>query len=179
MRTPGWRRALLVLERRGRLHRSADPAAQRGGSALRVPYGGLEAMATSRNRPGALSTPWLLWIAWCLLCIAAARPLQWGEAEQPPRSARELMLAVDLSGSMSEEDMFVGRRAVDRLTAAKAVIADFLERRAGDRIGLIVFGQRAYAMTPIAACSCSQARSAAAHSSGWSWRLRMSRPNMT
>lgn len=131
------------------LVRRFAPAAQRGGSALRVPYGGLEAMATSRNRPGISPTPWLLWIAWCLLCIAAARPLQWGEAEQPPRSARDLMLAVDLSGSMSEEDMFVGRRAVDRLTAAKAVIADFLERRAGDRIGLIVFGQRAYAMTPM------------------------------
>jgi len=125
------------------------PASQSRGGALRVPYRGLDAMATSGSAAAASKTPWLLWAAWCLLCIAAARPLQWGEVEQPPRSARDLMLAVDLSGSMSEEDMFVGRRPVDRLTAAKAVIADFLERRAGDRIGLIVFGQRAYAMTPM------------------------------
>ena len=72
-----------------------------------------------------------------------------GEPVVPPYSARDLMLAVDLSVSMSEEDMLIGRHVVDRLTAAKAVIADFLERRDGDRVGLIVFGQRAYAMTPM------------------------------
>lgn len=59
------------------------------------------------------------------------------------------MLAVDLSGSMGEEDMALGGRAVDRLTAIKAVVSDFLDRRAGDRIGLIVFGDRAFALTPL------------------------------
>ncbi|MET0329245.1 MAG: VWA domain-containing protein [Luteimonas sp.] len=131
------------------LARRLLPVSRPQGGALRVPYRGLEALSGGSRVAAGTTTPWLLWIAWCLLCVAAARPLQWGEAEQPPRSARDLMLAVDLSGSMSEEDMFVGRRPVDRLTAAKAVIADFLERRAGDRIGLIVFGERAYAMTPM------------------------------
>ena len=125
------------------------PPARARGRALRVPYRGLEQLATPRISSGTPATNWLLWMAWCLLCVAAARPLQWGPTEQPPRSARDIMLAVDLSGSMSEEDMVVGVQAADRLTAAKAVIADFLERRAGDRIGLIVFGQRAYAMTPM------------------------------
>jgi Ca-activated chloride channel family protein len=60
-----------------------------------------------------------------------------------------MMLAVDLSASMGEEDMELGGRIVDRLTAAKAVLADFLDRRAGDRIGLVVFGERAYALTPL------------------------------
>ena len=60
-----------------------------------------------------------------------------------------MLLAVDLSGSMSEVDMELGSRPVDRLTAAKAVIADFLDRRAGDRVGLLVFGQRAYMLTPL------------------------------
>jgi isocitrate dehydrogenase (NAD+) len=68
---------------------------------------------------------------------------------QPPQAARDLMLAVDLSGSMRDEDMALGGMAVDRLTAAKAVLADFLDRRAGDRVGLIVFGDRAYALTPL------------------------------
>jgi len=67
----------------------------------------------------------------------------------PPQAGRDLMLAVDLSGSMSEEDMELGGRPVDRLTAAKAVLADFLDRRGGDRVGLLVFGQRAYALTPL------------------------------
>jgi Ca-activated chloride channel homolog len=68
---------------------------------------------------------------------------------QPPQSGRDLLLAVDLSGSMSEEDMGLGGQTVDRLTAAKAVLADFLDRRAGDRIGLLVFGDRAYLLAPM------------------------------
>ena len=120
-------------------------------AALRVPWGerlqrvaGSGAIAT---RPRGL--PWLLLIAWCLLCIAAARPQQLGPAIAPPQAGRDLMLAVDLSASMGEEDMTLGGRAVDRLTAAKAVLADFLDRRVGDRVGLVVFGERAYALTPL------------------------------
>lgn len=45
--------------------------------------------------------------------------------------------------------MALGGSVVDRLTAAKAVLADFLDRRSGDRVGLLVFGQRAYALTPL------------------------------
>ncbi|MEE7546250.1 VWA domain-containing protein, partial [Xanthomonas sp. Kuri4-1] len=93
----------------------------------------------------------LAWLAWALLCAALARPQQLGEPIQPPQEARQMMLAVDLSGSMSEPDMQLGGRVVDRLTAAKAVLADFLERRQGDRVGLLVFGQRAYALTPLTA----------------------------
>ena len=59
------------------------------------------------------------------------------------------MLAVDLSASMGEPDMALGGRSVDRLTAAKAVLADSLDRRVGDRIGLVVFGDRAFALTPL------------------------------
>ncbi|KAG0927699.1 hypothetical protein G6F31_017962 [Rhizopus arrhizus] len=61
------------------------------------------------------------------------------------------MLAMDVSGSMGEGDMVLGGQAVDRLTAAKAVLADFLDRRAGDRIGLLIFGDRAYTLTPLTA----------------------------
>lgn len=93
--------------------------------------------------------PWLGFLAWCLLCIAAARPQELGPVQAPPQSGRDLMLAVDLSGSMEEPDMELGGQRVDRLTAAKAVLADFLDRRASDRVGLIVFGQRAYAVSPL------------------------------
>lgn len=119
-------------------------------AALRVPWGGRIADIVQRGDAVTMrGMPPLALLAWCLLCVAAARPQQTGEALQPPASGRELMLAVDLSGSMGEEDMRLGGQLVDRLTAAKAVIADFLERRAGDRVGLIVFGQRAYALAPV------------------------------
>lgn len=93
--------------------------------------------------------PWFALLSWGLLCIAAARPQELGPVQAPPQSGRDLMLAVDLSGSMEEPDMELGGRRVNRLTAAKAVLADFLDRRASDRIGLIVFGQRAYAVSPL------------------------------
>ncbi len=129
------------------------PQAPGSAPALRVPYqlGQLRTVAGPRPSGRMHIRSLLLWLAWICLCAAAARPQQLGEAVQPPQQARQMMLAVDLSGSMSEADMQLGGRVVDRLTAAKAVLADFLERRVGDRIGLLVFGGRAYALTPLTA----------------------------
>ncbi|WP_031372621.1 vWA domain-containing protein [Lysobacter antibioticus] len=127
------------------------PAARDASAALKVPFGErLDAIAAvgGRSLRGG-SAGWLLWLAWALLCIAAARPQQLGEAVQPPQAGRDMMLALDLSGSMSEPDMALNDAPVDRLTAAKAVLADFLDRRVGDRIGLIVFGRQAYVLTPL------------------------------
>ncbi len=119
-------------------------------AALKVPFGDrLDAIATQGGGALGSRTHVLAWLAWGLLCIAAARPQQLGPAITPPQAGRDMMLAVDLSGSMSEEDMQLGDNVVDRLTAAKAVLADFLDRRAGDRVGLLVFGQRAYTLTPL------------------------------
>jgi Ca-activated chloride channel family protein len=126
------------------------PAMRSTSAALKVPYGErLDAIATPSTRGGGTPMAWIAYAAWCALCIAAARPQAWGDVVQPPQAGRDLMLAVDLSGSMGEEDMQLGGALVDRLTAAKAVLADFLERRAGDRVGLLVFGQKAYALTPL------------------------------
>lgn len=86
---------------------------------------------------------------WTLLVLALAAP-QWVE---PPitknLAARDMMIAVDLSGSMGEED-FVGAdgEKVDRLTAVKEVLGEFITRREDDRLGLIVFGNAAYVQAP-------------------------------
>jgi hypothetical protein len=80
------------------------------------------------TRCAAAGAGLLAWLAWIALCLACARPQQLGEPIAPPQVGRDLMLAVDLSGSMSEEDMELGGQVVDRLTAAKAVLADFLDR---------------------------------------------------
>lgn len=130
----------------------AWPLREDASPALRVPYESTRLpLRGTRRRGGALLRSLLLWLAWFCLVAAAARPQQLGEPIKPPRQARQMMLAVDLSGSMSEPDMQLGARVVDRLTAAKAVLADFLDRREGDRIGLVVFGQQAYALTPLTA----------------------------
>jgi len=92
---------------------------------------------------------WLSIIAWLLLVLAAARPERIGDELDVPVSGRNLMLAVDLSGSMDAKDFELGSRRVDRLTATKAVASDFIGRREGDRIGLILFGERAYLQVPL------------------------------
>jgi Ca-activated chloride channel family protein len=81
--------------------------------------------------------------------LAVARPERIGDELDVPVSGRNLMLAVDLSGSMDQKDFELGNRTVDRLTATKAVAADFISRREGDRIGLILFGERAYLQVPL------------------------------
>ena len=132
------------------LVRRVLPAAESTSPALRVPYGHrLDAVAAGGGVARSAGIGMLAWLAWVLLCAAAARPQQLGDIVQPPQAGRDLMLAVDLSGSMSEEDMTLGNQTVDRLTAAKAVLADFLDRRAGDRVGLLVFGDRAYTVAPM------------------------------
>jgi len=127
------------------------PPARDGSAALKVPFGErLDAVAAAGGRGlRGGGAGWMLWLAWALLCLAAARPQQLGEPIRPPQVGRGMMLALDLSGSMSEQDMTLGRRTVDRLTAAKAVLADFLDRRVGDRVGLVVFGSRAYVLAPL------------------------------
>lgn len=126
------------------------PPARSTAAALKVPYGGrLDTIAGKGGHARAAGVGLLAWLAWALLCVAAARPQQLGAPVQPPQAGRDMMLAVDLSGSMSDQDMALGGRTVDRLTAAKAVLADFLDHRAGDRIGLVVFGRQAYALTPM------------------------------
>ena len=132
------------------LVRRVLPVAESTSPALRVPYGNrLDAVTAGGGVARATGIGMLAWLAWALLCVAAARPQQLGDIVQPPQAGRDLMLAVDLSGSMSEEDMTLGNQTVDRLTAAKAVLADFLDRRAGDRVGLLVFGDRAYTVAPM------------------------------
>ncbi len=91
----------------------------------------------------------LLTLAWLALLLAAARPQWTGDPVALPTSGRDLMLAVDISGSMGAEDMQLGREYVDRLSVVKKVVSDFVEARAGDRVGLILFGTNAYLQAPL------------------------------
>jgi Ca-activated chloride channel family protein len=96
--------------------------------------------------------PWrviLLWLIWIALVVAMARPQWTGEPVTLPTSGRDLMLAVDISGSMGTEDLQLGGQLVNRLTVVKNVVGQFIEARQGDRVGLILFGTNAYLQAPL------------------------------
>jgi len=120
------------------------------GTALRLPFYNALHAALGERRGAAQRWRLLLAAAgWLLLVIAAARPQFIGEPLQLPVSGRDLLLAVDISGSMETADMQLGRQVTDRLTAVKAVAGEFIGRREGDRLGLILFGEQAYLQTPL------------------------------
>jgi len=119
-------------------------------SALKVPFLSDFSEGSSQSVSQAQQWPLLLAsIAWCLLVLASARPQWLGDPIEQAVSGRDLMLAVDLSASMEEQDFFINKQAVDRLTAIKAVATDFINRRVGDRVGLVLFGTNAYLQTPL------------------------------
>ncbi|GAA0853591.1 VWA domain-containing protein [Aliiglaciecola litoralis] len=126
------------------------PAKQHNkGAALRVPALTSEISKTEHKKATNWFNILLAVIAWLALVTAAARPQWLGDPVSIPSKGRDLMLAVDLSGSMSQEDMVVNGRQVDRLTMIKRVLGDFIERRVGDRIGLILFADTAYLQAPL------------------------------
>ncbi len=140
---------LLLLPLPLVLRRWLPPAQDAAAGALRVPFYTALVDPQRRRARGARWPAWVGIAAWGLLVLAAARPQWVGEPVALAQSGRDLMLAVDISGSMREQDMVIGGRVLDRLAAVKAVAGDFIERREGDRLGLILFGQQAYLQTPL------------------------------
>jgi Ca-activated chloride channel family protein len=146
-----WIFALLPLPW---LTRRMLPVRQHDEVTVRVPFGDrLQAamaesgtISTVARKSGSLLVPAVVWI---LLLSALARP-QWLE---PPVTkelpTRDLLLLVDLSGSMRQEDFTNSEgETVDRLTAVKEVLGDFLSKRDGDRVGLVVFGDSPFLQSP-------------------------------
>ncbi len=140
---------LLLLLPLPWLVRKFSPAAS-GASmqALNVPWFSLMSASdtTGMKQPVLALAASLVWV---LLLLAAARPQWVGEIEKLPISGRDLLLAVDISGSMDTQDMILNGRAVNRLAVVKKVAGEFIQRRKGDRVGLILFGSRAYLQTPL------------------------------
>lgn len=135
----------LLVIKYGRVQKS-EP------SSLYVPFYAM-ASAISHNTQGKSSTSlWrkiVLLLAWLALLTAAAKPVWLGEPINIQSSGRDLLLAVDISGSMEEQDMQIQDRNVRRIDAVKAVLNEFIERRSGDRIGLVLFGSQAYLQSPL------------------------------
>ncbi len=126
----------------------AQPQIQQ--DAMRVPFlddfGDGEISAVGSRHPWQL---WLATIAWICLVAACARPQWLGDPLELAVNGRDLMLAVDVSKSMEQTDFVIQNQRVDRLTATKQVAGDFIQRRVGDRLGLILFGTTAYLHVPL------------------------------
>jgi Ca-activated chloride channel family protein len=140
---------LLLLAPVPWLLRILLPASRAGDfQALKVPWFG----EVAGGRADWMKRPWLALVAtlvWLLLVFAASRPQWVGEIESMPVTGRDLLLAVDISGSMDTQDMILDRNAVNRLKVVKKVAGEFIQRRHGDRVGLVLFGSRAYLQTPL------------------------------
>ncbi|MFM2587188.1 vWA domain-containing protein [Vibrio sp. TBV020] len=91
----------------------------------------------------------LVAVVWLTLVTALARPVWYGDPVTTQPKHRDLMLVLDLSYSMSQEDMRDGDDYIDRLTAVKNVVSDFAKQREGDRLGLVLFADHAYLQTPL------------------------------
>jgi len=103
---------------------------------------------TRRSRAGALLHS-LRWLALALFIVALARP-QFTRTDTSIRaSGIDIVIALDLSGSMESEDFTIKGKRVNRLTVAKDTIASFIEKRPNDRIGLVAFADRAYIAAPL------------------------------
>jgi len=142
-----WAMLLLPLPL---LSRNVLPATDSTEAALAVPLLNRYRFSESsiRKSPNRMSR-FCIWLFWACLVVAASRPFWLGEPITRTVSGRDLMLAVDISGSMSEVDMTINSTAASRIEVLKIVAEKFIDRRQGDRLGLILFGTNAYTYVPL------------------------------
>lgn len=124
------------------------PPAQEQSSSLKVPFfQDLNTFVATGQQKNWL-TIIVACIIWLLLIVAAARPQWVGDKVSVPTEGRDIMLAVDLSGSMARNDMVLDNRRATRLQVVKKVGTEFILRRKGDRLGLILFATNAFLQAP-------------------------------
>lgn len=130
-----------------RLAKPADPTPD---AALRVPFFATLHAGDSAPRP---NRGWLrlamAGLIWALMLAALARPVVLGPPSALPVEGRDIMMAIDLSGSMARADFALNGQAANRLEVVRQAADDFIARRAGDRIGLVLFSDRAYLQAPL------------------------------
>jgi Ca-activated chloride channel homolog len=141
-----WPWVVVALPLPWLLRRLLQPSAP--GQALHLPQPGVQLTKVVGSVTHGI-LPWVLTLAWLCLLTAAARPQWVGPPQAQQRSGRALMLAVDLSGSMRTGDMDLAGQPVSRFEAVEAIAGDFIRRRNGDELGLILFGSQAFLVTPL------------------------------
>lgn len=147
-----WPLAFLALPLPLLVYALAPAKSRRPARALRLPDASLYGTYTSENSQ-VLASRWfrmlLLCLVWIALVTAAARPQSFADPVGVPVTGRDLFLGIDISESMREADLYAGNTRASRMNVVKVVAQDFITRRTGDRIGLIMFGEQAYVQTPL------------------------------
>lgn len=119
---------------------------------LKVPFFDRIATVFGNSRSNSPKPSYLKYLAsiiWVLIVISGSG-IQWLGKPLPVRqSGRDLLLAIDLSGSMQTPDMVTNGQNRSRINVVKDVAHDFIDNRTGDRLGLILFGSQAYLQTPL------------------------------
>ncbi len=116
------------------------------GGALWVPesivrvFGGHGSSADIARMRGQM----LVWVIWIALVFAISGPRIISPSPAMPVSGRDIMLVLDLSGSMERMDFQLDGQPISRLDAVKKIGVEFVHRREGDRVGLVIFADRAY-----------------------------------
>lgn len=141
LHSPAWLLALLLLPAAIWLRR------RRRVPVLLVPF------AAAWHRPSLASrSQWPVGLALAglaLLIVALARPQRIEDRREVHSQGYDIVLSIDLSGSMLSEDFERNGERINRLQAIKPVIQAFIERRPSDRIGIVLFSGRAYTMAPL------------------------------
>lgn len=128
------------------------PRHERSEAALKVPFYQQVKNFGSTNSGSKQRAPFKLLtlaLVWASLLLAASGPKWVGDPVSLPTSGRDLLMAVDISNSMEEADVRFQGELFTRLMTVKAVVGEFVERRQGDRLGLILFGSKAYVQSPL------------------------------
>lgn len=128
------------------------------GDALKVPFvqdftnienkEGLQIKKNSADTQLSLRW-WTVFLIWLFLVVALMRPCVMGDPIRVEGKSRDILMVTDISTSMLEDDFSFQGKRLNRLGAVKAVVSDFAERRVGDKLGLILFGTRAYLQAPL------------------------------
>lgn len=128
------------------------PRAPRQEAALQVPFyqQALRLRSDGSHRSGRrLLMLSLCILIWLLVVIATSRPQWAGDPRQLSVTGRDMMLVLDMSGSMEARDMFLDNTQLSRFRVMKEVVSDFAGNRQGDRLGIILFSRFAYILTPM------------------------------
>lgn len=123
------------------------PRRAAGGQAMRLPDG-VAAAARPASGPGHWRGQAVLAAAWACLCLAMAQPQQIRLVPDRSATGRDIVIALDMSGSMETPDFALDGQTATRLAAVKRVAEAFIRGRAGDRIGLVIFADRAFVAAP-------------------------------